>query len=98
MTVAPTLLAQLDLKGVLITGDAMFTQRNLSAQIVAGGGDYLWKVKDNQSQLLDDIKTLFNPPPLTKSEAPGSNMPSDLQWARTTTLHQPCSFLVVENR
>jgi hypothetical protein len=34
LTVAPTLLAQLDLQGVVVTGDAMFAQRNLSAQIV----------------------------------------------------------------
>jgi predicted transposase YbfD/YdcC len=83
LTVAPTLLAQLDLTGVVVTGDAMFAQRNLSVQVVKGGGDYLWKVKENQAELLDDIKTLFDPPPLTKSEAPGSNMPADLRWART---------------
>jgi predicted transposase YbfD/YdcC len=83
LTVAPALLAQLDLSGVVVTGDAMFAQRNLSAQVVEGGGDYIWKVKDNQGQLLDDIKTLFNPPPLTKSEAPLSNMPSDLKQARS---------------
>ncbi len=84
LTVAPTLLAQLDLSGVVLTGDAMFAQRNLSVQIVKGGGDYLWKVKENQSDLLNDIKTLFEPPPLTKSEAPGSNMPTDLRRANTT--------------
>lgn len=83
LTVAPTLLAQLDLTGVVVTGDAMFAQRNLSVQIVKGGGDYLWKVKENQPELLDDIKTLFNPPPLTKSEAPLSDMPADLECART---------------
>ncbi|MGA7730461.1 MAG: ISAs1 family transposase [Chloroflexia bacterium] len=79
LTVAPTLLAQLDLKGVVVTGDAMFAQRNLCAQIVKGGGDYLWKVKENQPELLDDIRTVFNPPPLSKSEAPGFVMPPDLE-------------------
>jgi len=83
LTVTPALLAQLDLRGVVVTGDAMFAQRNLSAQVVKGGGDYLWKVKENQPELLEDIKTLFNPPPLSKSEAPGSDMPADLEKART---------------
>lgn len=83
LVVAPTLLAQLDLSGVVVTGDAMFTQRNLSAQIVKANGDYLWKVKENQPDLLDDIKTLFDPPPLSKSEAPGSDMPADLLGAST---------------
>ncbi len=82
LTVAPTLLAQLDLRGVVVTGDAMFAQRNLSAQIVRGGGDYLWKVKENQPELLADIRTLFEPPPQTKSEAPNFAMPPDLEWAR----------------
>jgi len=50
--------------------EPMFAQRNLSAQIVGGGGDYLWKVKENQPELLADIRTLFDPPPPTKSEAP----------------------------
>src|SRR5215210_5341134 len=61
----------------------MFAQRNLSAQVVRGGGDYLWKVKDNQAQLLDDIQILFNPPTLSNSEAPLSNMPTDWEVART---------------
>ena len=53
------MLGQLDLTGMLITGDAMFTQRALSIQIVEGGGDYLWIVKDNQPSLRDDIELLF---------------------------------------
>lgn len=81
LVVAPTLLARLDLNGVVVTGDAMFAQRNLSAQIVRGGGDYLWKVKQNQPELLADIRTLFEPPPPTKSEAPNFALPSDLEWA-----------------
>jgi len=56
---APVLLQQLDLTGLLITRDAMFTQRALSIQIVEGGGDYLWMVKDNQPSLRDDIELLF---------------------------------------
>jgi hypothetical protein len=82
LVVAPALLAQLDLSGVVVTGDAMFAQRNLSAQIVGGGGDYLWKVKENQPELLADIRTLFEPPPQTKSEAPNFALPPDLEWTR----------------
>jgi predicted transposase YbfD/YdcC len=56
---APTLLKRLDLTGVVASGDAMFTQRQLSIQIVEAGGDYLWMVKDNQPTLLSDIELLF---------------------------------------
>jgi predicted transposase YbfD/YdcC len=58
---APTLLKRLDLTGTLATGDAMFTQRQLSIQIVESGGDYLWMVKDNQPTLRADIELLFAP-------------------------------------
>jgi predicted transposase YbfD/YdcC len=61
LTVAPTVLAWLDLTGMIVTGDALFAQRNLSAQIVAAGGDYLWTVKGNQPALRDDIAWLFAP-------------------------------------
>src|SRR5262249_49989008 len=61
LTVAPKLLAHLDLQGMIVTGDALFAQRNLSAQIVAAGGDYLWTVKGNQPALRDDIAWLFEP-------------------------------------
>lgn len=62
----------------------MFAQRNLSAQIVGGCGDcgdYLWKAKESQSDLLNDIHTLFEPPPQTKNEAANFVLPSDLEWA-----------------
>jgi predicted transposase YbfD/YdcC len=56
---APKLLKRLDLRGSLVSGDAMFTQRQLSIQIVEAGGDYLWMVKDNQPTLRAEIEELF---------------------------------------
>jgi len=58
---APKVLKCLDLRGKIVTGDAMFAQRDLSLQIVEAGGDYLWTVKDNQSTLKQDIAFLFQP-------------------------------------
>lgn len=60
ITAAPHLLRQVNLQGLVITGDAMFAQRNLSLQIVAAGGDYLWEVKGNQPALQEEIVTLFD--------------------------------------
>jgi predicted transposase YbfD/YdcC len=59
ISVAPLLIAHLDLSGVVVTGDAMFAQRRLSSQIVEAGGDYFWWVKDNQPSLLADLELLF---------------------------------------
>jgi predicted transposase YbfD/YdcC len=58
---APLLLKQLDLHGLVITGDALLAQRNLSIQIVEAGGDYVWRIKDNQPSLRAEIELLFAP-------------------------------------
>ena len=50
-------------KGRLITGDAIFCQRDLCRQILEAGGHYLWFVKENQPTLLADIQAAFAPAP-----------------------------------
>jgi len=55
------LLKELVLDGHLITGDAMFCQRDFCQQVVDAKGDYLVFVKDNQPTLLRDIKMAFAP-------------------------------------
>lgn len=62
LVAAPRLLAQLDLRGRVVTGDAMFTQRELSVQVTAQGGDYLWFVKENQPTLYEDVQRFFQVP------------------------------------
>ena len=56
---APRLLKTVDLKGKVVTGDAMFAQRELSRQVVEAGADYVWTVKDNQPGLRSEIEALF---------------------------------------
>ncbi len=58
---APLVLKALDLKGKIITGDAIFAQRELSLLIGQADGDYVWTVKDNQPRLRADIAKLFEP-------------------------------------
>jgi hypothetical protein len=53
------LLGILPLQGKVVTGDAMFCQRDVCETVLQGGGDYLWTVKDNQPQLHYDIATMF---------------------------------------
>jgi len=55
------LLEGIVLEGRLITGDAMFCQRDLSQQVIDAQGHYLWFVKENQPTLLHDIKAAFAP-------------------------------------
>jgi predicted transposase YbfD/YdcC len=56
---APRVLKCVDLKGKVVTGDAMFAQRELSQLVVEGGGEYVWTVKDNQSSLRAEIASAF---------------------------------------
>jgi predicted transposase YbfD/YdcC len=55
----PKLLELLDVNGVLVTIDAMGCQKEIAAKVVAGGGDYVLTVKDNQPGLLADIRACF---------------------------------------
>ena len=58
---APRALEQVSIAGKVITGDALHTQRAISASIVERGGDYIWPVKTNQPRLYEDIERLFAP-------------------------------------
>jgi DDE_Tnp_1-associated len=55
------LLEGIVLEGRLVTGDAMFCQRDLSQQVIDARGHYLWFVKENQPTLLHDIEAAFDP-------------------------------------
>lgn len=59
ITAAMALLKGLPLDGAVITGDAIFTQRELCRVIRDGGGHYLFVVKDNQPQLKAGIAEAF---------------------------------------
>lgn len=58
---AVPLLGAMDLERRVVTGDAMFCQRDLSRQVIDAGGHYLWFVKDNQPTLLHDIEMALAP-------------------------------------
>ncbi len=56
------LIKKLILEDAVITGDAMYCQRDLSAAVLEGGGDYFWVVKENQSELRAAIRDAFTAP------------------------------------
>ena len=59
ITAIPELLALLELKGAIVTLDAMGCQTAIAEQIVRQGGDYLLAVKDNQPTLHEDLQDFF---------------------------------------
>lgn len=61
ISAAPKLLEWVDLRNKVVIGDALHTQRQISIQIGTAGGHYLWTVKGNQPQLMQDIRDWFDP-------------------------------------
>lgn len=59
ITAALVLLKQLPLDGAIITGDAIFCQREICRTITDGGGDYAFTVKDNQPEMKAAIAETF---------------------------------------
>ena len=79
ITAALALLKTLPLKGVTITGDAIFTQKAICQLIIDGGGDYFFTVKGNQPALKADIEQAFRPFSPSAEWTP----PPDLRRAET---------------
>lgn len=59
ITAIPALLALLDIRGCLVSIDAMGCQTAIAAQIVEQGGDYLLAVKGNQARLSCAVREAF---------------------------------------
>ena len=59
ITAIPKLLDMLDIKGKIVTMDAMGTQKKIARQIIKQRADYVLSVKGNQPDLLADIKAVF---------------------------------------
>lgn len=60
ITAIPKLLELMDLKGAVVTIDAIGTQREIAKKIIDGGGDYVLPVKDNQPALHEKVKSLMD--------------------------------------
>lgn len=59
LTAIPQVLELLQLRGALVTIDALGCQKEIARQITEAGGDYILRVKANQDRLLDDIQQCF---------------------------------------
>jgi predicted transposase YbfD/YdcC len=55
----PRLLKMLDVKGSIVTIDAMGCQKKIAKQIIAQGADYVLSLKENQEALYRDVVSIF---------------------------------------
>jgi predicted transposase YbfD/YdcC len=60
ITAIPELLRLVDIKGAIITIDAMGTQKAIAAQIIEGEADYVLALKGNQETLYEAVMEYIN--------------------------------------
>lgn len=73
ITAIPKLLDLLDLRGHIVTIDAMGTQKAIAKQIIDQGGDYILALKGNQGTLNGDVRLFLE----TELKKPGSSAIED---------------------
>jgi predicted transposase YbfD/YdcC len=78
ITAIPKLLQVLEIAGCIVTIDAMGCQTEIAQAIVALDADYVLAVKENQGNLYEDIKELFD----AAQEANFKDVPHD--YCKTT--------------
>lgn len=78
---AGRMVKSLDLRGKIVTADALLAQRELSLDITQAGGDYVWIIKDNQPETHQDLERLFAPEPVVKGFSPAAH--DDFRTAET---------------
>jgi predicted transposase YbfD/YdcC len=69
ITAARALLELFDLKGVLVTGDALHCQEETARLIQERGGDWLFPLKDNRSALRAEVERYFTDPATVPGDA-----------------------------
>ena len=69
ITAIPKMLKWLDVKGHIMTIDAMGCQVKIANHILHKGGDYIFSLKGNQSHLAEDVTAYFADHELTKNLA-----------------------------
>ena len=87
----PQLLEGRSLQGVVVTMDALLTQRKLAEQILVQQGHYLMVAKDNQRQLTEELRWFFASEPLPCEVPWGEDVRISKGHGRLETRHLTCT-------
>lgn len=60
ITAVPQLLKQLEIKGCIVTTDALNSQKKLAKQIIQQEADYVLALKDNHRRTFEDVRMVFD--------------------------------------
>ncbi len=72
ITAVPVLLRALELRGCIVTTDAMGCQKRIAKQIVASGADYVLALKGNHETVHEEVKTYLDDAILQQAGMPAS--------------------------
>jgi len=72
ITAVPVLLRALELRGCIVTTDAMGCQKKIAKQIVASGADYVLALKGNHETVHEEVKTYLDDAILQQAGLPAS--------------------------
>ena len=95
ITAMPKLIELMDIRGCVVTADALNCQKEIACKIVESGGDYVLAVKANQRSLHDDIKLFFEDAISEGFEVPYGAYESD-DWGHGRTENRKCWSVRVE--
>ena len=90
ITAIPELLNMLDIKGKIITTDAMGCQKDIAEKIQKQGGDYLFAVKGNQGRLNKAFEEKFPLKELNNPKNDSYAMSEKSHGREETRLHIVC--------
>jgi predicted transposase YbfD/YdcC len=95
ITAMPKLMALMDIRGCVITADALNCQKEIAAQIIEQGADYVLAVKSNQTSLHEDIKLFFEDAISEGFEVPAGFCETD-DWGHGRAEKRQCWSVAVE--
>jgi predicted transposase YbfD/YdcC len=96
ITAMPALMKLMDIKGSVVTADALNCQKEIASQVVEGGGDYVLALKSNQPSLCEDVKLFFEDALEDGFDVPVRHCESD-DWGHGRTENRQCWVVSVDD-
>lgn len=93
ITAIPALLQLLELKGALVSIDAMGCQYEIAKQIVTAQADYLLAVKGNQAQLLEGVQDCFKLQKITSTKTMVEKEHGRIETRTCSVIEHPTEIL-----
>lgn len=96
ITAMPALMRLMDIKGSVVTADALNCQKEIAGQAIDGGADYVLALKSNQPTLHEDVKLFFEDALAEGFDVPVRHCESE-DWGHGRSEIRHCWIVNVEN-